>query len=159
MATYLLSGDDEAVLRTTVRELLHQLVGDNDVSMMVEEFDDAEFTMQAVADSAHTPPFLTERRVVVARNVGRFNTADIEPILAFLEDPLESTDLVLVGGGGAVPKKLTDAVKACGGEVRNGHQLAAGTTPVSGFDIAASVAAHLDAVSKDSSTNVENALA
>ncbi len=119
MATYLLSGDDEAVLRTTVRELLHQLVGDNDVSMMVDEFDDAEFTMQAVADSAHTPPFLTERRVVVARNVGRFNTADIEPILAFLEDPLESTDLVLVGGGGAVPKKLTDAVKACGGEVRS----------------------------------------
>jgi len=119
MATYLLSGDDEAVLRTTVRELLHQLVGDNDVSMMVDEFDDAEFVMQAVADSAHTPPFLTERRVVVARNVGRFNTADIEPILAFLEEPLESTDLVLVGGGGAVPKNLTDAVKACGGEVRS----------------------------------------
>lgn len=119
MTTYLLNGDDESVLRTAVRELLHQLVGDNDVSMMVDEFDDAEFTMQVVADSAHTPPFLTDRRVVVARNVGRFNTADIEPILAFLENPLDSTDLVLVGGGGAIPKRLTDAVKAGGGEVRS----------------------------------------
>ena len=119
MTTYLLNGDDESVLRTAVRELLHQLVGDNDVSMMVDEFDDAEFTMQAVADAAHTPPFLTDRRVVVARNVGRFNTADIEPILAFLENPLDSVDLVLVGGGGAIPKKLTDAVKASGGEVRS----------------------------------------
>ena len=119
MTTYVLSGDDESVLRTAVRELLNELVGDNDSSMMVDEFDDAEFSMQSVVDAAHTPPFLTDRRVVVARNVGRFNLADLSPLLSFLENPLDSTDVVLVGGGGAIPKKLLDAVKAAGGEVRS----------------------------------------
>ena len=119
MTTYVLSGDDESVLRTAVRELLNELVGDNDSSMMVDEFDDAEYSMQSVADAAHTPPFLTDRRVVVARNVGRFNLADLSPLLSFLENPLDSTDVVLVGGGGAIPKKLLDAVKAAGGEVRS----------------------------------------
>ena len=115
MTMYVLSGDDESVLRTAVRELLNELVGDSDSSMMVDEFDDAEYSMQSVADAAHTPPFLTDRRVVVARNVGRFNLADLSPLLSFLENPLDSTDVVLVGGGGAIPKKLLDAVKA-GGE-------------------------------------------
>ena len=119
MTTYVLSGDDESVLRTVVRELLNELVGDSDSSMMVDEFDDAEYSMQSVADAAHTPPFLTDRRVVVARNVGRFNLADLSPLLSFLENPLDSTDVVLVGGGGAIPKKLLDAVKAAGGEVRS----------------------------------------
>ncbi len=119
MTTYVLSGDDESVLRTAVRELLNELVGDNDSSMMVDEFDDAEYSMQSVADAAHTPPFLTDRRVVVARNVGRFNLADLSPLLSFLDNPLDSTDVVLVGGGGAIPKKLLDAVKAAGGEVRS----------------------------------------
>ncbi|MEC6987258.1 MAG: hypothetical protein VXW98_00370, partial [Actinomycetota bacterium] len=119
MTTYVLSGDDESVLRTAVRELLNELVGDNDSSMMVDEFDDAEFSMQSVVDAAHTPPFLTDRRVVVARNVGRFNLADLSPLISFLESPLDSTDVVLVGGGGAMSKKLLDAVKAGGGEVRS----------------------------------------
>ena len=119
MTMYVLSGDDESVLRTVVRELLNELVGDSDSSMMVDEFDDAEYSMQSVADAAHTPPFLTDRRVVVARNVGRFNLADLSPLLSFLENPLDSTDVVLVGGGGAIPKKLLDAVKAAGGEVRS----------------------------------------
>ena len=99
MGIYLLSGDDESVLRTAVRELLNELVADNDSSMMVDEFDDAEFSMQSVVDAAHTPPFLTDRRVVVARNVGRFSLADLLPLLSFLENPLDSTDVVLVGGG------------------------------------------------------------
>ena len=119
MAVYVLSGDDESVLRTAVRELLNELVADNDPSMMVDEFDDAEFSMQSVVDAAHTPPFLTDRRVVVARNVGRFNLADLSPLLSFLKNPLDSTDVLLVGGGGAIPKKLLDAVKDGGGEVRS----------------------------------------
>ena len=34
MTTYVLSGDDESVLRTAVRELLNELVGDNDLSLI-----------------------------------------------------------------------------------------------------------------------------
>ena len=39
MTTYLLTGDDESILRTAVVELVDRLVGDGDRSMMVYEFD------------------------------------------------------------------------------------------------------------------------
>ncbi|MGB1824576.1 MAG: hypothetical protein ACPHO9_08365, partial [Ilumatobacteraceae bacterium] len=38
--------------------------------------------------------------------------ADIDDMKAYLADPLPTTHLVLVGGGGAVTKPLVDAVKA-----------------------------------------------
>jgi len=119
MSIHLLSGDDESVLRDAVHDLVHRLVGDGDRSLMVDEFDGAEYELRAVVDAAQTLPMFTERRVVVARGVGRFVVADLDPLLAYLSDPLETTDLVLVGDGGAFPKKGVDAVKAAGGAVRS----------------------------------------
>jgi DNA polymerase-3 subunit delta len=119
MGTFLLTGDDESILRQAVLELVHELVGDGDRSMMVDEFDGADFTLGDVATAAQTPAFLTDRRIVVARGIGRFVVADTPPLVQYLADPLPSTELVLVGGGGAVPKALVDAVKAAGGEVRS----------------------------------------
>lgn len=117
MTVHLLTGDDESLLLSAVTELVHRLVGDGDRSLMVDEFDGDEFTAGAVADAAQTPAFLTDRRVVVARGVGRFSADDVTPLVAYLADPLPSTDLVLVAGGGRMPKALTDAIKAAGGVV------------------------------------------
>ncbi len=113
MATHLLSGNDESILRSAVHELVDELVGAGDRAMMVDEFDGDEYELRLVVDAAQTPSFLTDKRVVVARDVGRFSS-DLAPLLAYLADPLESSDLVLVVNGGAVPKKLGDAVKAVG---------------------------------------------
>lgn len=96
---------------------MKQLVGDGDRTLMVDDFDGDEFELRAVVDAAQTPPFLTERRVVVARGVGRFNADDVAPMVAYLSDPLPTTELVLVGGGGRLPKALTDAVKKAGATV------------------------------------------
>ena len=46
---------------------------------------------------------------MVARDVGRFNADDLAPLLGYLENPLDTTDLVLVAGGGRLAKKLTQA--------------------------------------------------
>ena len=81
---------------------------------MVDDFDGDDFEVRAVVDSAQTPPFLTDRRVVVARGVGRFNADDVAPLVAYLGDPLPTTELVLVAGGGRMPKALTDALKKAG---------------------------------------------
>ena len=91
-----------------------QLVGDGERSLMVDEFDDDEYEMRSVVDAAQTMPFLAERRVVVARNVGRFTADDVRPLVAYLDDELPTTELVLVAGGGRVPKSLDDAVKRVG---------------------------------------------
>ena len=72
--------------------------------MMVDEFDGDDYELRAVVDAAQTPPFLTEKRVVVARGVGRFVTDEVAPLVAYVGNPLDTTDLVLVAGGGRWPR-------------------------------------------------------
>jgi DNA polymerase-3 subunit delta len=119
MGVHLLTGDDESILRSKAHDLVHELIGDGDRSLMVDEFDGEEYEMRTVVDAAQTMPFLTDKRVVVARDVGRFNADDLVPLLGYLDNPLDSSDLVLVAGGGRLSKKLTDAVKATGGHMVN----------------------------------------
>ena len=127
----LLHGGDDVLVANAVRDRVAQLVGDGDRSLMVAELaeasylEDDDYHIAPLADAAQTPPFLTERRVVVGRELGRFSTADsLGPILAYLANPLDTTDLVLVWEKGpalqrlnAVPKRLSEAVAAAGGEV------------------------------------------
>ena len=127
----LLHGDDEVLLSNAVRDRVTKVVGDGDRSLMVAELteaaylEDEDYRIAPLVDAAQTPPFLTERRVVVGREMGRFSNADLlGPLLGYLKNPLETTDLVLVWEKGpalqrlsAVPKSLSEAVKQAGGEV------------------------------------------
>jgi DNA polymerase-3 subunit delta len=117
MAVHLLTGDDESLLSAAASELVHRLVGDGDRSLMVDDLDGDDYEVRQIVDAAQTPPFLTDIRIVVGRGIGRFKTDEIAPLLAYLTDPLPSTELVLIGGGGRMPKALTDAVKGAGGHV------------------------------------------
>ena len=56
---------------------------------------------------------------MLARDVGRFTAEQVAPLVSYLADPLPSTDLVLVGGGGRLAKSLQDAVKRSGGVVHS----------------------------------------
>jgi DNA polymerase-3 subunit delta len=138
MTTYLLTGDDESILRTAVVELVDRLVGDGDRSMMVDEFDGDDFELRSVVDAAQTPPFLSDKRVVIARGVGRFVTDDVSGLVAYVGNPLDTTDLVLVAGGGKVAKKLVDAVKADGSVTNT-------SPPTRAKDLQAWVADHISA--------------
>ncbi len=117
MGVHLLTGDDESLLGAAVGELVAQLVGSGDRTLMVEDLSGDDYEIRAVVDAAQTAPFLTDRRVVVGRGIGRFNAEDLTALIAYLNDPLPSTDLVLTSGGGRLPKAVTDAVKAAGGTV------------------------------------------
>jgi len=115
MAIYLLTGDDESLIRTAVTDLVNDLVGDGDRSIMVDEFDGEEYELRLVVDAAQTPPFLTDKRVVVARDVSRFNADDLPALVGYLDNPLDTSDLVLAEGGeGRMSKKIADGVKAAG---------------------------------------------
>lgn len=77
--------------------------------------DKASTVARAIA-SATTPPFGTERRIVVLREVGALNAADVGPLIEYLENPMDTTVLVFVAGGGTVPAPLAKACKAAGVE-------------------------------------------
>ena len=111
---HLLRGDDEVLLGDATTELVHRLVGADDRSLVVTELDGEDYAASAVVDAAQTPPFLTERRVVVARGVQRFNAQDLAPLIAYLGNLLDTTDLVLVASGERLPKAFLDAAKKAG---------------------------------------------
>jgi DNA polymerase-3 subunit delta len=73
-----------------------------------------DINVGAVVDACLTPPFLIDQRVVVVREAGRLLTADVPRLVEVVKDPLPSTVLILVGGGGTVPAPLTKAVTASG---------------------------------------------
>ena len=113
-ATWLVDGDDPTLVGEAVRALVDDLIGDADRSVALEDHRGEEVDLAAVADACRTPPFLSDRRVVVVRDIGRWGTEDLTPLLAYLEDPLESTALILAAGGGRLAPKLIAAIKAKG---------------------------------------------
>ncbi len=116
-STYLVRGDDASVVAQEVRALLAEVVGDLDHALVVEEIGGGpgeELGVGAVVDACLTPPFLVDRRVVVVREAGRLLTADVPRLVEVVQDPLHSTVLVLVGGGGTVPAPLVKAVREAG---------------------------------------------
>ncbi len=84
---YLVKGADPTVTADAVRELVARLVGGDDPALVVEELAGDDYEVGAVVDAAQTPPFFGGRRVVVARDIGRFrldqagrHTLTVKPI-------------------------------------------------------------------------------
>ncbi len=124
-----LKGDDPTLVAQALAKVVDQLVGDGDRTLMVDEITEAQLigdggqtSIAALVTSAQTLPFLTERRVVVGRHLGIFSKQDdVAALVRYLDDPTESTDLVLVWEKGAnsqrlpaVPKTLKEALKKAG---------------------------------------------
>lgn len=112
MNAWLVKGDDPTLVADAVKALVQELSGGD--ATAVEEHTGDDVDAGAIAEACQTPPFLAERRVVVAREVGRFRTDDLAPLLEWLADPLPTTALVLTAGGGQVSQKLVNAVKKVG---------------------------------------------
>lgn len=111
---WLVDGEDPVLVSDAVSKLVGDLVGSADRELVLQSFAGEEVDLAAVADACRTPPLLTDRRVVVVRDIGRFGTDEVAPVLEYLEAPLATTSLVLAAGGGRVAPKLAAAVKAHG---------------------------------------------
>jgi len=117
----LVKGGDEVIRREAVRNLVNDLVGAEDHSLVVEEVevgapDGDHDPIHALVDAAQTPPFLTDVRVVLGRITEKRERAElVAPLVAYLSEPLPTTRLVLDWAGGKVPKSLVDAITAVGG--------------------------------------------
>src|SRR5436305_203873 len=123
LPVYLVRGDDAVLTGDAVRHLVADLVGDDGAAFAVEDLAGDDYEVAAVVEAAQTPPFFGDRRVVVARAVGRFSAQDIAPLVSYMADPLPTTALVLVGGGGQIARGLLDAIK------KSGHVVEAGAPP------------------------------
>ena len=130
MSVHLVRGDDPVLRDEVVSRVVGELLGSDDRTLALEEVavpgraapgeetdepGGAEGRVQVVAaalNAAQSPPFMTERRVVVLRDAGNLTTGDAEPLVSYLGDPMDTTALVVVAGGGRLPANLTKALKS-----------------------------------------------
>jgi len=108
---WLVTGDDPSLVTEAVGGLVGELVGPRERSLVLEDFSGEELELAGVADACRTPPFLADRRVVVVRDAGRFSAEQLQPLISYLESPMETTRLVLAAGGGQLPARLVAAFK------------------------------------------------
>lgn len=128
---YLVKSADPVLRSRAAQVLIDELAGEEDRSLVVEEFtvpakarggNDDEAgpapdegarvpVVSAVMNAAQSPPFMTSQRIVVVRDFEQLSADEAAPLAALLADPLETTVFVFVGGGGRAPKSLLDALK------------------------------------------------
>jgi len=128
-ATYLVKGTDPSLRDRVVDELVTEILGADDPTLALEDItipgrasagddtdapagaDGRDAAVAALLNAAGSPPFMTEHRVVVVRDVGALTAGDVDGIVRYLDDPLDSTILVFVAGGGTMPPALTKKLK------------------------------------------------
>jgi len=116
-AAVLVRGDDPSLVAQAVHEVVAELVSDRDAAMVVEEHTEQSgdaSDVGVIVDALSTPPFLTDRRVVVVRDAGRISTSEAGRIAAALKDPVPGVVLVVAAGGGTIPAVLAKAVESKG---------------------------------------------
>jgi len=114
---YVCHGEETYLLNEFADRLIQAAVEPEHREMAVIRFDTAETPLDAILDEAETPPFFTERKVILVRDAGVFGAGKAagEPradrLLAYAESPLESTVLVFLMPGGK-PDERKKNVKA-----------------------------------------------
>jgi DNA polymerase-3 subunit delta len=139
-STFLVKGTDPGLRDRVVDDLVTELLGGDDATLALEEItipgragaaDDGDAAtsapagaegrdaaVAAVLNAAGSPPFMTDHRVVVVRDAGALTAGDVDGIVRYLADPLDTTLLVFVAGGGTIPAALTKKLKEVEAEER-----------------------------------------
>jgi DNA polymerase-3 subunit delta len=135
-AAYVVKGSDPRLRGSVVDQLVEELLADDDRSLALEEItvpgragagDDPdasggaegrEVAVAAMLNAVSSPPFMTARRVVVVHDTGALTAGDAEGIVRYLDDPLDTSVLVFVAGGGTIPPALTKKLKEIGAPER-----------------------------------------
>jgi DNA polymerase III subunit delta len=127
-------GDDPALRDREVQRVIDDLLGDDDRSFALDDHSiagrrragssaseddtggDGESlelpVFSAITTALQSPPFMTNCRVVVVRDIGNLSKDQTQWFVDYLASPLDSSRLVLVAGGGKTPAALEKAMKA-----------------------------------------------
>lgn len=112
---YLIYGSEALLLDRAVARLRERLAKVADLDFNFDQFDGAGASADSVIGAANTMPFMSERRLVVVRDVDRMAADEQAKLAEYAKDPSEQTCVVLVAT--KIPKnsRLYKAVAAAGG--------------------------------------------
>jgi DNA polymerase-3 subunit delta len=116
---YLFYGEEEFLIQEAVDLIVETVVepGARDFNFNVLYCRDT--SVSDIVNLAQTLPFMSEKRLVIAKEIDAFKAADLEELVPYLNDPSPSTCLVLLSNQGKYDKKsVVSAVEAKGGVIR-----------------------------------------
>jgi DNA polymerase-3 subunit delta len=111
---YLIYGSEELLLERALERLKERIAAVADPEFNVETFAGESATSDEIINAANTLPFMSDRRLVIVRDVEKLQAASLDAMVAYAKDPAPSTCLVLVAGKIAKNSKLYRAAAASG---------------------------------------------
>jgi DNA polymerase III subunit delta len=116
---YLLYGEEgfliQEVLDLIIMEVVDPAVGDFNFNTLYCR----ESSASDIVTLAQTLPFMCEKRLIIAKEIELFKSAELEELTAYLNDPSPSSCLVMVSNQGKYEKKaIISAVEKHGAVVR-----------------------------------------
>ena len=121
-------GDEQNARMKECNIVVDEILGEQDRSLALESFDLSDVSdeqgreqlIDAAISSLMSPPFLTDCRVVIIRDIGAATKENIEPLVKYFANPTETSHLIMIQGGGRILPTLTKAFKPI--SVQRGQQ-------------------------------------
>ncbi len=93
---YYIYGDEELLVEEALTRLKKLLSAEVDADFNMEVLNAPEAGAERIVDSAETIPLLSDRRLVIARDVSALSRKEQETLCSYLDRPNPATTLVLV---------------------------------------------------------------
>jgi len=94
---YLIYGAQPLRLEQALARLKARFSESGDLDFNLQAFRGESSRADDVVAACNTVPFMSERRLVIVRDVDKMQKADLDTLAAYARDPSETTTLVLVG--------------------------------------------------------------
>ena len=114
LPVYLAVGEDELKRRTVLDRLRKRLATVGDLEFNHDEFDGERAQGEDIVQACNTLPFASEVRLVEVTKVDKLSKAASEVLVAYLNQPNQSTVLALSGAKLAKNTRLYKAVQSIG---------------------------------------------
>ncbi len=112
---YLFSGEEEFLIQEAVDLIIEKTVAPGARDFNFNTAYCRETSAADLVNLCQTFPFLSERRLVIAKDIDAFKAADLDELTAYLRSPSPTTSLVLISAQRRYEKKpVVSAVEASG---------------------------------------------
>jgi DNA polymerase-3 subunit delta len=116
---YLLYGEEEFLIQEAVDLIFREVVDPACADFNFNIVYCRDTSAADVVALAQTLPFMSEKRLVIAKEIDAFKASDLEVLVAYLNDPSPATSLVMISSQAKYDKKpVISAVEARGAVVR-----------------------------------------
>ncbi|HUI46141.1 MAG TPA: DNA polymerase III subunit delta [Nitrospirota bacterium] len=116
---YLLFGEEEFLIQEALDLIIKEIVDAASADFNFNTVYCRDTSAAEIVSLAQTLPFMSEKRLVIAKEIDAFKAADLEELVPYLNDPSPATCLVMVSSQGKYDKKsVVSAVEARGAVVR-----------------------------------------